>query len=1081
MEQLPLIDVAEPDRIAALLEAPDTFSFRADAAENLDGLVPDIGLTGKYPYRSVYRPRSFAQAGLPATLTHRFWDTLDGSDDHTGRRWIGVVMYDEHGFDCRLEVTLGADPIGRMVPFRHDNRRHLYVLDRPVQFMGEMEVLRISGTGDAGYRLEHVVLLKERPAATSYQPRLERLTARLRRRPDGAFAVAVDAISRPDARCSVELVDGATGAVVSNAQEDEHQSLHAVELEPVPAPPAAGYRARIVATEAGGRQETAEVAVAGQPDAAAAALSIPMEITNLAGVALSGLPATFGLPLPPGHLFGPTTARWKMGDAATPVQCRPHGFRPDGSASWILVDGCPPAPLEPGASRTGTVTLSPAAPAAAPPDALRCSVDAHAVAVTGDGLRVRMAAGDGPPLPVIETATGDGGWRPVHGGSSATLTLGNGRELRQGPIHDLVLEESGWQRAVIRYRFAHLDADGTPHLRSTIRVHVYRGRQALRIVHRLEVTSPHLPPAAGGTAAAIPEHAGTIRQAIAGSDGEQATLLTVRRATLGISRATSGAVHWPGGAPEGAPVAVGSEVRLVHDHDQGHRVETGNAAREVARRIPGHVTVTGGAVSGHREEALTVALRRFWQTWPRAVRVSGEEIVVELLPPPAPGGSSRPGDKESWHRIYFWLGEQGYLLKAGMALSSEILLAWGPRDEALLGWFEEPPAVRPGLEWLNACNALGPLAAKDTGVLDGYERALDGGCEQWLADRDIWRQYGWINFGDWYGESAWSWGNNEYDPPFAHYCEFLRGGDPRWSSLGAEAARHLTDVDTVNFSTDSTQVGAQYTHMPGHAGGYLPPYFRSKMGGSSSVPSHTWVEGSVLHYLLTGDENLRESLDRTARWLLVGGMKDYAGGIQHYDFANCRECGWHLIHLTALARMSAAPRYLNAAALIVERVLERQEPGGGWERVLKEGHCGCEPPRERGEAGFMVGVLLSGLRRYHELTGDERVRDAILGGIDWLLRRTYDSASGHFRYTPCLHRGGGPQPVYTRQVIEGIAYAHALTGRGDLRDLVQRGLDDLGALPRASPEADHSGFGKDWTSQTRYVPSLLAYLTRRPE
>ena len=37
------------------------------------------------------------------------------------------------------------------------------------------------------------------------------------------------------------------------------------------------------------------------------------------------------------------------------------------------------------------------------------------------------------------------------------------------------------------------------------------------------------------------------------------------------------------------------------------------------------------------------------------------------------------------------------------------------------------------------------------------------------------------------------------------------------------------------------------------------------------------------------------------------------------------------------------------------------------------------------------------------------------------------------------------------------------------------------ALPQASPEADHSGFGKDWTSQTRYVPSLLAYLTRRSD
>ena len=66
-------------------------------------------------------------------------------------------------------------------------------------------------------------------------------------------------------------------------------------------------------------------------------------------------------------------------------------------------------------------------------------------------------------------------------------------------------------------------------------------------------------------------------------------------------------------------------------------------------------------------------------------------------------------------------------------------------------------------------------------------------------------------------------------------------------------------------------------------------------------------------------------------------------------------------------------------------------------------------------------------------------------------------------------------------MIEGFAYALALTGRGDLRDLVQRGLDDVGALPPASPEPNHSGFGKDWASQTRYVPSLLAYLTRRPD
>lgn len=1094
MEPLPPIDVAEPERIAALTEAPDTVSFRADAAENLDGLVPDIGLTGAYPYRSVYRPRSFARAGLPATLTHRFWDTIDGTGDHTGRRFVGVVMYDQHGFDCPLEVTLGADPIGCMAPFRHDNRRHLYVLDRAVEFQGEMEVLRISGTGDASYRLERVVLLRERPEPTDYRPRIDRLTARLRRRADGSWAVDVDAVTWPAARCEVAVTRADTGAAVAAAAEEGAGSLHSIGVTGVPAPPAAGYRAQVRAVEAGGRQQTVEVAVTGEPAGAAGPVSVPVEVCNLTGAELRALPVTFGVPVPRGHLTGAVEGRWDApgtaAGGAAPVQCRPHGFWPDGSASWVLIDGCLPQPAAPHGRLAGTVTLTPApAPgAAAPAGGLRCTAAAGAVSVTGDSLRVRVTAGADQPLPAIETRAGGGPWRAAHAGSSAALTLGSGAELRQGPVHDLRLEEQGWQRAVIRYRFAHLDRDGVAHLVSTVRVHVYRGLQAVRIVHRLQVSSPHLPPAAGGSVDDMPADAATARGAIAGTDGEQATLLVVRAASLtirraGNDRAGKDLMYWPDGPAGGAAIPAGGAVRLLHDHDQGYRVEDGRAAREAAGRVAGHVTVraaAGAAASAGNQDAetFTVALRRFWQTCPRAVRVTGAEVAVELLP--EPGGAARPGDVEAWHRIDFWRRDDGYLLKAGMALTSELLLACGPRDDALLAWFEEPPAVRPSLDWLNGCGVLGPLAAKDTGVLDRYERAVDGGCEQWIADRDLRRQYGWVNFGDWYGESAWSWGNNEYDPPFAHYSEFLRGGDPHWFSLAAEAARHLADVDTINASTDADQIGAQYTHMPGHAGGYLPPWFRSKMGGSSSAPSHTWVEGPALHYLLTGDENLRESLDRTAGWLLGAGLKDFAGGIQHYDFANCRECGWHLIHLTALARMSASPRYLNAAALIVARVLERQEPGGGWERVLKEGHCGCEPPRERGEAGFMVGVLLSGLRRYHELTGDRRVAEAITGGVRWLIRRTYDASSGHFSYTPCRHRGGGPQPVYTRQVIEGVAYAHALTGDAELRAMVERGLRDLGDLPTASPEADHAGFGKDWASQTRYVPSLLAYLTRPP-
>ena len=58
---------------------------------------------------------------------------------------------------------------------------------------------------------------------------------------------------------------------------------------------------------------------------------------------------------------------------------------------------------------------------------------------------------------------------------------------------------------------------------------------------------------------------------------------------------------------------------------------------------------------------------------------------------------------------------------------------------------------------------------------------------------------------------------------------------------------------------------------------------------------------------------------------------------------------------------------------------------------------------------------------YHDLTGDQRVADAITGGVRWLVEHTYDRAAGHFRYTSCPEAGGEPGPEWSIQVLEGLA------------------------------------------------------------
>ena len=131
----------------------------------------------------------------------------------------------------------------------------------------------------------------------------------------------------------------------------------------------------------------------------------------------------------------------------------------------------------------------------------------------------------------------------------------------------------------------------------------------------------------------------------------------------------------------------------------------------------------------------------------------------------------------------------------------------------------------------------------------------------------------------------------------------------------------------------------------------------------------------------------------------------------------------------------------------------------------------------------MVGVCLSALRRYHELTNDERVATAIVDGARWLVEHTYDRDTRHFRYTSSPSRGD-IGPAHTEQVIEGLVYALSLNPDAELDDIVRHGLHTLGnkrhaAEPLtlgASGASAARGVGPSLSHETRYVPTMLAYL-----
>ncbi|MDE2638709.1 MAG: hypothetical protein OXI30_20265 [Chloroflexota bacterium] len=1032
MNILPHIDIIEPERIAALFADERNFSWRAVDSERLDSWSPDLGLTG-YQNPSIYRAGEVAASGISSSLRHRFWQTVQGQADHTGERYIGILIYCQAGETCPMDLQLASNIIGRVEPQRHDNRLHLIVVDQPVEFMGEMEIFRLTAPGKGAYRIEAFALLHERPAPSRFAPEIQDVTIRQSHWKDKCCSHVHVLTSRV---CSL-TVNFQVKFDDPKADYDFDQKSGPTRLHNISAEFGAARRiiATITAHEASGAIASRTIAFSTtKPEPPETdELIVPAELINLGAAELAGLPLQFGLPLAQGALYEPEHGFIQAGGERIPALPQVLARWPDDSARWLLIRSQAPAGLAGSGSLAATVHIN--GEDSAPE--IREGFDGDLAEAAGFTLRPRKDEGDHRPAFMSLSD-----WR-------FDAMLSNGMALASA----FNTEPDSIRGGAATVTVDHMDDDGIAHLRSHLRLQFYPDQTFVKLYHRLEVISPALAPAQGGHIPA--DCSADMRENIVGESGEESALLKLRSFSLhipfaGIKSVRHGGEEWRLG---------GKNWGLRHDHDLAHTIN----GEEREGRAKGHIRVEGEAGS------LGIGLRNFWQTYPKALTAGGGGIDIALFPERR--GLELPGDEDAPHRLYFWLDEGGYKLKAGMALSSEILLDFGAGDPAVFDWLEHPLMVRPDIDYVNSTGALNPIGARRDSALPNYEELADLAIRSFYDDQEHYRAFGQVNFGDWYGESGWSWGNNEYDPAYVGYTEFLRGGDPSWARWAADSARHLADVDTINYSSDPSQIGGQAMHIAGHLGGYLPPFFRSKMRGTSAGPAHMWVEGPLLHYLMTGDEFVYDSLCKTKQWLIQNQRLD------HYEYKSARDSGWHLIHLTMLAAALDDPDCLNAARIIVERVLERQAPGGGWERVLGEPHCGCGFPRCQGEAGFMVCILVSGLMRYHRLTSDAAVADSIIGGARWLIRETFDDASGYFRYTSCPNRSLGGNYQCTQWVMEGLAAAWELSGDREIGRQLKRGLATIGMYPA---RLSHMGVGKAMSQQMRYVPTILAALNQRP-
>jgi hypothetical protein len=945
--------------------------------------------------------------------------TIIAAAPKDGRFYVGFLLYDQPGTE-RLEIRHAGKRLGAAVADEDDKRTKLFFTQAAYDFKaGDPVELRTANT-DGSYRVEDLVFLAKTPEIRPRALELTDLEATPVWEGDAARpgTMRVTWITTWPARCTVKYTAaGAAGETV----EKEAVANHRVYLEGLKV--GETCQLQVLAPKPKGGEvasqpitfSTAPVKVPAKTQRA----SVPLEVENPSGDVLTGWPVTSGVPFPKGSLD--SVGHMRLLDPQgkeRPLQAQSLVRWPDGSVKWALVSFRADVPAE--ASAGYALEYGTKVTPADVRTSLSVNERAEGVAIVTGPMRLEISKSAlGLPGKVWLDKNGDGQFSDEElvcgeGKSRGHCVLADasGRQFTTlGPAEEITVEERGPERVCVLVKGHHVAQDGARLFAYEARILAYAGQKFVRLFYtfgndelKSDFTSLRelrleLPIAGGATRFEMGSEAKPI----------------VKGATAG----RTGPTHQGETAP--SPL-------LFQDSDDHYRFAAGAAGAE-GKRAAGWVRASGPRA------AMTVAVRDFWQLYPKAISVDAQGIKLGIMPPLADDQYDQQAKDpvKLVHHYYNLLGGR-YKIKQGQTKTHEILISFADDKSCGLDAFQQGVMAVAPSAWVCDSLALGQIAPTGTEWSTPYDGQMEKCVANYLKARDRGRDYGMMNYGDWWGERRFNWGNIEYDDAHVWMLHFARTGDMRAFLLGDRAAKHYGDVDCIHYSPYPSRLGAGYSHCLGHVGGFFqenPVEGGTLQGGSS--PCHTRTEGLVEHYLLTGDRRSRDAA--------LGIAEHFDGAwLNNYDMSNCRVPGWHIVLTMSLYQATADPFYLNAAKIIGRRAIERAHPDGGWRRCLVPGHC-FDLPRHRGEAGFMVGVLLAGMKYYHEATGDPQAADVLVKASRWLVRETYDPASNQFRYTSCPN--SSKPSTSPSMACEGFAYAARLTGASDLATLTRDVAKDL--------------------------------------
>lgn len=779
----------------------------------------------------------------------------------------------------------------------------------------------------------------------------------------------------------------------------------------------------------------------GQPGSVKAR-RVAIQLLEEAGVARSRTAVCFGFPLPQGAVFDPGHLRMlSPSGPEVPAQFTATSFWPDDSLKWVLVDFT--ASLA--AKEAADYSIEFGSDVRRGPDESRLKIQESgaALVVTTGPLKVEI---DKKRFNLFR-----GVW--IHGQSTVASAPEGVRLVdEQGKLFttsgrepdSVKIEEQGPRKAVVRVEGAYASPDGQTYMRYIARLIFHAGSPYVGVTFThvndylktefTDITSLSLPMVPTGGIARTTLHPSDKDGSLAANEGHVVSLFQMDERTCAI--------------------------------DVDGRKSQDGPAQGVVR-----CSTSRGAFSA--------AVHDFWQRWPKGLSADAHELRIEFLPkqPGAGYGRGLP------HYLLYPFVEGFYRFKWGMSFTERMTFDFsGVASPAeILAEANWPIVAVVPAGWYAQTKALGPLASPRGEQFALWDKYVASGYENFVRRQVQDRAFGYFNYGDWYGERGRNWGNNEYDFAHGYFLQFARTGNRDYFRVALCAARHQADVDCVQAYPDPYNLGANHPHSIGHTGDWSeqPTYgtWSYRYGGMTSASNgHTWASGMVDAWHLAGEARIMESaigVGEQIVWAMAPKFKSLG--------THERSAGWSLKAILSIYHSTYDPLYLEAARHIAAVALREQkfDDGGAWPHLLPDDHAGGRP-NARGNAIFLMGVLLEGLKEYHEETQDPAAARSLKAGAQWLLKCWDPNVEG-WPYTAMV----SGEPLFTPStspnalVISSLAYVGLLTGEQRFVDIAQTGL---GAMVRRGASAD----GKSIAGQMNFTSDTLAllqqwYATHRPD